>query len=117
LQLRTGTVPKSKLESLARSLRGVSVALLVVFVIASLAAVDWVNTEFAENATFWRYISAIAEVGTFLIAAVVAWVGGALVQAIGRVRASMLAAMYESENGQGSEFERSWKPERVRHEQ
>ncbi len=89
--------PRSKVESLATTLRRLALMLLLLWVVAAAAAVAWVNNEFDGNADIWRYVTAVADVGTFLIASVLAYVGSAIVQAIGRVRSSIIGAMYERE--------------------
>jgi hypothetical protein len=91
------TLPRSKVESLARSLRRLAIVLLVVWVVAAIAAIAWVEDEFDGSASAYRYVTAVADVGTFLIAAVLAYVGSALVQVIGRVRSSIISAMFEAD--------------------
>jgi hypothetical protein len=76
-------------------LRRIALVLFVLWIVAAAAAVAWVDDEFQGDASFWRYVTAIADVGTFLIAAVLAYVGSAIVQAVGRVRSSVIQAMYE----------------------
>jgi ketol-acid reductoisomerase len=103
--------PKSKVESLARALRRLSVVLLVVWIVAAVAAVAWVEDEFQGGASLYRYITAIADVATFLIAAVLAYVGSAVVQAIGRVRSSIINAIFEREDE--FDLERLGEPHRL----
>jgi uncharacterized membrane protein (DUF485 family) len=86
---------KSKVEQLARVLRRIALLLFVLWIVAAAAAIAWVEDEFTGGASFWRYVTAVADVGTFLIAAVLAYVGSAIVQAVGRVRSSVIQAMYE----------------------
>jgi hypothetical protein len=86
---------RSRVERIARNLRRLALVLVVVWIVAAVAAIVWVIDEFQGDASLFRYLTAVADVSTFLIAAVLAYVGGALVQAIGRVRASMINAMVE----------------------
>jgi hypothetical protein len=92
------TLPRSKVERLARNLRNLAILLLVVWLVAAGAAIAWVSDEFQGDADVWRYITAVADVSTFLIASVLAYVGSAAVQAIGRVRSSIISAMFEQAN-------------------
>ena len=88
-------VSRSKVERISRNLRRLALVLVLVWIVAAVAAVMWVDDEFQGDANLYRYLTAVADVSTFLIAAVLAYVGGALVQAIGRVRSSMISAMVE----------------------
>jgi FtsH-binding integral membrane protein len=83
----------SKVERIARSLNHLAVILLIAFVVAAIASVAYVRSEFTDSAPAWRYALAIADVSGLLIAAVVARVGAALVQTLGRVRASLIEAI------------------------
>ncbi len=83
----------SKVERIARSLNHLAVVLSIAFVVAAIAAVAYVRSEFTDSAPAWRYALAIADVSGLLIAAVVARVGAALVQTLGRVRASLIDAI------------------------
>lgn len=83
---------RSKVDSLARSLHRVAIILFVTFIAVSVAAIFWVDQEF-EEPDYWRYINAIASVGIFLVGAVIAQVGSALVESLGRVRASLMDAI------------------------
>jgi hypothetical protein len=96
---------RSKVGILAKNLRRIALVLLLMFVVSAVSAVVWVDDEFVDP-PLWRYLTAIADVATFLIAAVVAWVGSAMVQAIGRVRDSILTAMYERSDDEHEESER-----------
>jgi cytochrome bd-type quinol oxidase subunit 1 len=89
------TEPKSKVEYLARSLHRLAILLLGAFVIAGIAALLWVDDEFHGEAPLWRDVIGIASASGFLIAAVIAQVGSALVETLGRVRASLLDAILE----------------------
>lgn len=89
------TQPKSKVERLTQSLNGLAIVLFVVFVISGIAAVAYVRNEWTDGAPAWRYVIAISGTSGFLIAAVLARVGAALVQTLGRVRASLIDAMFE----------------------
>jgi hypothetical protein len=95
---------RSKLDMLSRSLNRVAIVLLLAFVVAAIGAIDYVANEFPD-ASFWRYFSAIADAGSFLVAAVVAWVGSAIIQALARVRTSLLEAMIASRREPDREFE------------
>jgi hypothetical protein len=86
---------KSKVERLARILRRVALVLFILWIITAAAAIAYVSDEFQGDASLWRYVTAIADVGTFLIASVLAYVGSAIVQAVGRVRSSVINAMFE----------------------
>ncbi|MET0421957.1 MAG: hypothetical protein ABW073_09645 [Acidimicrobiia bacterium] len=103
-------LPRSKVERLARNLRNLSLLLVVVWLVAAGAAIAWVQNEFQGEADFWRYVTAVADVSTFLIASVLAYVGSAVVQAIGRVRSSIISAMFE----QSARSERTLIDERER---
>ncbi|HEY7107390.1 MAG TPA: hypothetical protein VH986_13360 [Acidimicrobiia bacterium] len=72
-----------------------SLVLFFVFIIAGIAAIAWVDNEFNGSAPLWRYVLAVTDASGFLIAAVIARVGAALVQTLGRVRASLLDAILE----------------------
>ena len=108
---------RSKLDMLARSLNRVAIVLLVAFVVAAIGAIDYVANEFPD-ASLWRYFAAIADTGAFLVAAVLAWVGSAIIQALARVRTSLLEAMISSRPQPGyaadrtldHEFEREYEP-------
>jgi hypothetical protein len=76
-------------------LRWIALVLFFLWIVSAVAAIAWVDDEFQGDADFWRYVTAVADVGTFLIAAVLAYVGSAIVQAVGRVRSSVIQAMYE----------------------
>lgn len=89
------TEPRSKVEHLARSLHVLAVFLFGAFVIAGIAALLWVDDEFHGDAPLWRDVIAIASASGFLIAAVIAQVGSALVETLGRVRASLLDAILD----------------------
>ncbi len=97
-------IRRSKLDMLSRSLNRVAIVLILAFVASAIGAIDYVANEFPD-ASLWRYFSAIAESGSFLIAAVVAWVGSAIIQALARVRASLLEAMIASRRDPDREFE------------
>jgi hypothetical protein len=86
---------RSKVELLARTLRRLALVLLVLWVLAAIAAIVWVSDELGDEASAGRYIMAVADVGSFLIASVVAYVGSALVQTLGRIRGSIIQAIYE----------------------
>jgi hypothetical protein len=96
---------RSKLDMLSRSLNRVAIVLLLAFVVSAIGAIDYVANEFPD-ASIWRYFAAIADAGTFLVAAVMAWVGSAVIQALGRVRTSLLEAMIASRREPEREFER-----------
>lgn len=86
---------RSKVEHLVRVLRRISLVLFILWLLSAVAAIAWVDDEFGGDASVWRYVTAVADVGTFLIAAVLAYVGSAIVQSIGRVRNSIIQAMFE----------------------
>jgi hypothetical protein len=86
---------RSKVERISRNLRRLAFVLTIIWIISAVAAIVWVEDEWQGTAPAYRYLTAVADVSTFLIAAVLAYVGGALVQAIARVRASMINAMVE----------------------
>lgn len=88
-------VTSSKVERLARSLHRTAIVLFFAFIIAGLAAVAWVINEYHGDAPLWRYVLAVADVAGFLVAAVIAQVGSALVTTLGRVRASIIDAILE----------------------
>jgi hypothetical protein len=96
---------RSKLDTLARSLNRVAIVLLLAFFVAAIGAIDYVANEFPD-ASLWRYVAAIADAGSFLVAAVMAWVGSALIQALARVRTSLLEAMIAGRRNADREFER-----------
>ena len=73
------------------------------FVVAAIAAIAVTADEYAGDATLARYVMAIADVATVLIAAVLAYVGSTVVEAIGRVRSSIIGAIFELEE----DFQRS----------
>ncbi len=95
---------RSKLDMLSRSLNRVALVLLVAFIVSGIGAIDYVASEFPD-AGLWRYFTAIADSGSFLVAAVVAWVGSAIIQALARVRTSLLEAMIASRRDPDNEFE------------
>lgn len=92
------TSPRSRVDQLARGLRRLALVLLVLWVVAAVAAIVWVNDEFGDDVGFYRYITAVADVASFLIAAVLAYVGAALVETVGRVRSSIIGTMVEQEH-------------------
>ena len=96
---------RSKLDMLSRSLNRAAIVLLIAFVISAIGAIDYVANEFPD-ASIWRYFAAIADAGAFLVAAVMAWVGSAVIQALGRVRTSLLEAMIASRPEPEREFQR-----------
>jgi cytochrome bd-type quinol oxidase subunit 2 len=84
--------PTSRVDQLARALRRAALLLAVAFIVAAVTAIIWVDNEITDP-PLWRYITAVADEGIFLVGAVIAWVGSAIVEALGRVRASLLDAM------------------------
>jgi hypothetical protein len=86
--------PTSRVDQLARTLRRVALLLTLAFLVAAVTAIIWVDNEITDP-PLWRYITAVADEGIFLVGAVIAWVGSAIVEALGRVRASLLDAMNE----------------------
>ncbi len=86
---------KSKVERLTQSLNRLGIVLFFLFVIAAIASVAYVNNEWDNDAPIWRYVIAISSTSGFLIAAVLARVGAALVETLGRVRASLMDAILE----------------------
>jgi hypothetical protein len=74
----------------------VALVLLVFFVLGAVSAVYWVNNEWGNDAALWRYGTAISASGVFLVGAVIAKVGAALVETLHRVRASLLDAILET---------------------
>ena len=99
---------RSQVEHLVKVLRRIALVLFVLWFVAAIAAIAWVDDEFAGSASLWRYVTAVADAGTFLIAAVLAYVGSAIVQAIGRVRNSIIQAMYERVEMQPTEEPLNW---------
>jgi hypothetical protein len=97
LEATTSLEPKSKVEHLSRSLHRIAIVSLCAFLAASVAAVAWVDNEFTGDAPLWRYIISITACSGFLVAAVIAQVGSALVQALGRVRASLIEAILDQQ--------------------
>jgi hypothetical protein len=95
---------RSKLDMLSRSLNRVALVLVVAFIISGIGAIDYIANEFPD-ASLWRYVTAVADSGSFLVAAVVAWVGSAIVQALARVRTSLLEAMIASRREPDKEYE------------
>lgn len=96
---------RSKLDMLSRSLNRVALVLLVAFVVSGIGAIDYVANEFTD-ASLWRYVTAISDTaGAFLVAAVMAWVGSAIIQALARVRTSLLEAMIASRREPDKEYE------------
>jgi hypothetical protein len=85
--------PRSRVEHLARVLNTLAKVLFVAFVVAAVAGVMWVDDEFTGRPPLWRYILAITAASGFLVAGVIAKVGSALVEALGRVRGSLLDAL------------------------
>ncbi len=85
--------PRSRVEHLARALNTLAKLLFVAFVVAAVAGVMWVDDEFTGHPPLWRYILAITAASGFLVAGVIAKVGSALVEALGRVRTSLLDAL------------------------
>jgi hypothetical protein len=108
---------RSKLDMLSRSLNRVAIVLLVAFVVSAIGAIDYVANEFPD-ASLWRYFTAIADAGSFLVAAVMAWVGSAVITALARVRTSLLEAMiasrpdpgYHADHSLDPEFDREYEP-------
>lgn len=98
---------KSKLDALTRSLHRIAVMLFVAFLVAAVAGILWVSDEYGGHASFWRYVLAATEATGFLVAAVIAEVGSALVQTLARVRASLLDAILE-ERLTADELAREW---------
>jgi hypothetical protein len=81
--------------------------LLVLFIAAAVSAVYWVNNEWGGNAALWRYGTAVSASGVFLVGAVIAKVGAALVETLHRVRASLLEAILETRPATSS-FDDVW---------
>jgi hypothetical protein len=97
---------KSKVDALARSLHRVAIILFLLFLASAVAAIFWVDQEY-DQPDYWRFITAIANVGIFLVGAVVAQVGSALVESLGRVRASLIDAILAG-RATPDEVERDW---------
>ncbi|MGH9025797.1 MAG: hypothetical protein ACRDWD_06755 [Acidimicrobiia bacterium] len=87
---------KSMLESMATGLRRAALALMVVFVLAAVGAIQYVRSE--EDVGPLRYVAATAAAGTYLIAAVIAWTGSLVIRALSRVRQHLLDAIFETKS-------------------
>lgn len=73
-------------EVMAHVLQRAAVVLFLAFVLAAIGAVRYVSSEFGGDADIFRYAAALADIGTLLVAAVVAWVGSTLIRALRGVR-------------------------------
>ena len=124
----TVTAPRSKVYRMARSLHRIALVLLVMFFVAAVAGIIWVVREFEGDADAWRYVAVVTDAGVFLVGAVVAQVGSSLVEALGRIRGSLIEAILQgrvdeteltsnwpelSETGRGSDADGRFKRQPV----
>jgi hypothetical protein len=69
-------------EAMGQVLQRAAIVLFLAFVLAAVGAIRYVSSEFGGDADIFRYAAAVADVGTLLVAAVVAWVGATLIRAM-----------------------------------
>jgi hypothetical protein len=84
---------KSKLESMARALSRAAVVLVVLFVGAAIGGIEYVDNEYPDESSLLHYLFVVGTAGTFLVAAMIAWVGACVIRSLGRVRGSLLDAL------------------------
>lgn len=77
---------RSTPEILALVLSRAALVLFVLFLIAAYGAIRYVRSEFGADADVFRYAAAVAEIGSYLVAAVAAWVGSVVIRGVRAAR-------------------------------